>query len=121
MSVGQPPSDAPFGLEPNTAAGLAYLVPLVGGILMLAGGGTNRQVKWAAAQSIVIWGLYVGLQAVLDFLSTFVHAVVLVALLASLAWFVMWIWTFVSAFQGKETRVPAIDTMTERVFRAVLG
>ncbi len=45
MSVTQPPNDTPFGLEPNVAAGLAYLFGLVGGVVIMLGGGTNKFVQ----------------------------------------------------------------------------
>src|SRR6185437_8549238 len=50
----QPPitTDAPFGLQPNIAAFLAYFFNPVGAIIMMVGGGTNKYVKWAAAQAI---------------------------------------------------------------------
>ena len=70
MSVTEPPKDTPFGLEPNVAAGLAYLFTLLGGIIMLVGGGTNKFVKWAAAQSITMWGLST---FVLWFVLMFIH------------------------------------------------
>ena len=106
MSVTEPPKDTPFGLEPNVAAGLAYLFTLLGGIIMLVGGGTNKFVKWAAAQSITMWGVYFVLGFVFDVhsplgaLSDLVDACVIV-----------WIWTTVTGFQGKEVRVPGIDAI----------
>ena len=118
MSVTQPPKDTPFGLEPNVAAGLAYLFGLIGGLVMLLGGGTNRFVKWAAAQSIVIWGLYF----VLWFGLSLTHLWILFPIfwVIWILWLVIWIWTFVSGFQGKEVRVPVIDQLTESLFKSQL-
>jgi len=116
MSVTQPPKDTPFGLEPNVAAGLAYLFCLLGGIIMLVGGGTNRFVKWAAAQSITIWALYF----ILSFVLSFIHLWLLFPILWIIA-LVVWIWTTVSGFQGKEVRVPGIDSITQSVFKSVLS
>ena len=73
MSVTQPPSDAPFGLQPNIAAGLAYLLGIIGGIIMLVGGGTNKFVKWSAAQSIVLWAVYFIIWFVFTMLVSIVH------------------------------------------------
>ena len=61
----QAPTDTPFGLQPNIAAGLAYLFGLIGGIVILLGGGTNRMVKFAAAQSITMWAIYIVLSIAL--------------------------------------------------------
>ena len=115
MSITQPPKDTPFGLEPNVAAGLAYLFCLLGGIVMLVGGGTNRFVKWAAAQSIVIWGLYI----LIGFVLSFIHLWILYPILWVLA-FVVWLWTFISGFQGKEVRVPGVESLTQSIFKSQL-
>ena len=115
MAVTQPPKDTPFGLDANVAAGLAYLFCLLGGIIMLVGGGTNRFVKWAAAQSITLWALYI----VLGFVLQFVHLWILFPVLWILA-LVAWVWTFVTAFQGKEVRVPGVAELTNSIFKSQL-
>jgi uncharacterized membrane protein len=124
MSVSQPPTDTPFGLQPNVAAGLAYLLGLIGGIVMLVGGGTNKFVKWAAAQSITMWGLYCVIWIAWSFAMSLIHILVLffpVVWLIGVLWFVLWLWTFITAFQGKEVRVPVIDGLTESIFKSQLS
>ena len=123
MSVTQqPPSDAPFGLQPNVAAGLAYLLGLIGGIVMLVGGGTNKFVKWAAAQAIVFWAAYLILyMIVLPVLAFLLHGFIL--FLWWILWIVgviVWIWTFVTGFQGKEVRIPIIADLTQNLFKSML-
>lgn len=123
MSVTQqPPSDTPFGLQPNVAAGLAYLLGLIGGIVMLVGGGTNKFVKWAAAQSIVFWGAYlITYIIVLPILAFLLHGFII--FLWWVVWLVgviIWIWTFVTAFQGKEVRIPVIADLTQNLFKSAL-
>ncbi|MGC2650032.1 MAG: hypothetical protein WA304_04420 [Candidatus Cybelea sp.] len=120
MSVTEPPKDTPFGLEPNVAAGLAYLFWLPGGIVMLVGGGTNKFVKWAAAQSITMWGAYFVLYCALWFIAIIIHPFFFLAMLLGLLYFVLWIWTFVTGFQGKEVRIPVIDSITESIFKSQL-
>jgi uncharacterized membrane protein len=115
MSVSEPPKDTPFGLEQNVAAGLAYLFCLLGGIVMLVGGGTNKFVRWAAAQSIVIWVVYV----ILGFVFSFIHLWILYPILWILA-LIVWLWTFITAFQGKEVRVPGIAPLTQSIFKSYL-
>ena len=117
MSVSQPPSDTPFGLQPNVAAGLAYLFGIIGGIVMLVGGGTNAFVKWAAAQSITLWGVYIVLEFALVFLSGVVHILGLLLPLIGLLWFILWLWTMITAFQGKEVRVPVIADIATNIFK----
>lgn len=124
MSVTQPPSDAPFGLQPNLAAGLAYLLGLIGGIIMLVGGGTNKFVKWSAAQSITMWGLYIVIWVAWSFASSLIHVLLIlfpVMWLLGLVWFVLWIWTFVTGFQGKEVRIPVIEGLTQSIFKGQLS
>jgi uncharacterized membrane protein len=122
MSVTQPPKDTPFGLDQNVAAGLAYLFMLLGGIVMLAGGGTNRFVKWAACQSITLWALWWVLWWVIGilghgFLALLLLLVIWVLPLLGLG---LWLWTFISAFQGKEVRVPFVASITESIFKSIL-
>jgi uncharacterized membrane protein len=120
MSVTEPPKDTPFGLEPNVAAGLAYLFTLLGGIIMLVGGGTNKFVKWSAAQSITLWGATFVLYIAFWFIAMVIHPFFFLTMLLSLAYFVVWIWTTVTGFQGKEVRVPVIDGITESIFKSQL-
>lgn len=120
--VSQPPKDTPFGLDPNVAAGLAYLLGLIGGIIMLVGGGTNKFVKWAACQSITLSASYFALWIILDILAM-IHLGFLFIFypIIGLLFFVAWIWTWITAFQGKEVRLPLIADLTERFFGSQLA
>ena len=124
MSVTQqPPSDTPFGLDANVAAGLAYLFGLIGGIVMLVGGGTNKFVKWAAAQSITLWGALIAVHVVFGILASIIHVLFFllpVLWIIDILWLVLWVWTFVTGFQGKEVRVPVIAGFTESIFKSQL-
>lgn len=118
----QQPTDTPFGLAPNVAAGLAYLLGLLGGIIMLVGGGTNAFVKWAAAQSITFWGLYLVVSIALPIVGAILHMwslFFLVERLWQLLGLVVWLYTFIMAFQGKEVRLPVIADLTAKLFPAV--
>ena len=125
-----PPKDTPFGLEPNVAAGLAYLLGIVGGIIMLVGGGTNKFVKWAAAQSITMWALYFVIYIavmIIDVILGMIHMwalvpiIGLVVMLIGLVYIVLWLWTTIFAFQGKEVRLPVIADLTTKFFGSQLG
>ena len=126
----QSPSDTPFGLEPNVAAGLAYLLSVIGGVIMLVGGGTNRFVKWAACQSITLFGVCVAWNIVVAVVDTFlsmihlwplIGIVALVSMLVGILFFVAWLWTWITAFQRKEVRLPVIADLTERFFGSQLA
>ena len=123
MSVSQPPSDAPFGLQPNVAAGLAYLFTILGGIIFLVGGGTNKFVKFSAAQSITFWVSFIVVWIAFQVIIVLTHLYFLgiIFLLLWLLSIVVWIWTTVSGFQGKELRLPFIADMTENIFKSVLA
>lgn len=117
----QAPPDSPYGLQPNVAAGLAYLFGLIGGVVIYLGGGTNRMVKWAAAQSITMWGLYIAISIVLRFAAGLIPGLWLLVLpligIIGLVWFILWLWTFITAFQGKEVDVPVIGGLTRSIFK----
>ncbi len=118
----QQPTDTPFGLQPNVAAGLAYLLGILGGIIMLVGGGTNGFVKWAAAQSITFWGLYIVVMIALPIIGGVLHMwglFFLIARLWQLLGLIVWLATFITAFQGKELRLPVIADLTTRLFPGV--
>jgi uncharacterized membrane protein len=128
--VNQSPKDTPFGLDPNVAAGLAYLLGLIGGIIMLVGGGTNRFVKWAACQSITLSAVYIGWYIVVGVVDAIlgmghlwplIAIVGLVSMIVSILFLVAWLWTWITAFQGKEVRLPFVADLTERFFGSQLA
>lgn len=117
-----PPKDTPFGLEPNIAAGLAYLLGIVGGIVILVGGGSNAQTRKAAAQSIVMWAGFIVLFIALDVLSSALFSallalVALVHLALTVLSIVAWLWTSIASFQGKDVNVPIVLGIASSVFK----
>jgi uncharacterized membrane protein len=118
-----PPKDTPFGLEPNVASGLAYLLGMVGGIVMFVAGGTNPQTRRAAAQSIVMWAAFIALFIVLDILTSAMPFSVMLAIGAlvhlalALLSIAAWIWTSVASFQGKDVRVPIVSGIASSIFK----
>jgi|SRR5579863_1337198 len=120
--VNQP--NTPFGLDPKVAAGLAYLLGVIGGIVMLVGGGTDKFVKWAACQSITFFVCVFLLYWVLGWV--FIFAAFLGALIIPVFWIIRlgilvgWLYLSIMAFQGKEIRLPIIGNLTESLFGSVL-
>jgi len=123
--VSQPQKDTPFGLEPNLAAGLAYLLSIIGGVVMLAGGGTNRFVRFAACQSITFFLAWVVIRVASGVLAMFLHFLWLflipLYLVIGLVFFVAWIYLWINAFQGKEVRLPIIGDLTQSLFGTMLA
>lgn len=119
------PKDTPFGLEPNVAAGLAYLFTLIGGVVMLAGGGTNRFVKWAACQAITFFIVYVAVYIAIDMIGLVLHflwaLMGLISMVVGLLFFIGWLYLVITAFQGKEVRLPVIGDLTQQIFGSMLG
>jgi uncharacterized membrane protein len=127
----QPPTtkDTPFGLEPNIAAFLAYFFGVIGGIIILVGGGTNKFTKWAAAQSItfaitavVVWIAYFIVNALGLMLLHLIWFPVgtLLYFVIVIAFAVAWFYTWISALQGKEVRLPIVADFTTKLFASQL-
>jgi len=123
--VNQPPADTPFGLDANVAAGLAYLLGIIGGIVMLVGGGTNKFVKWAACQSITFFVgvllLYWIIGWVFLFASFLAMLIIPIFWILRLAILVGWLYLSIMAFQGKEVRLPIVGDLTACIFKSVLA
>ncbi len=120
MAIGTP-TDAPFGLQPNIAAGLAWVFGIIGGLIMLFGGGTNRFVKIAAAQSTVLWGGYFVLMVALNIIVAIVHFLAIIVLVVSLAAIVLWIYTTIMGFTGKDIRLPFVAPFAAKIFATQLA
>ena len=123
MSVTQPPKDTPFGLDQNIAAGLAYLFGIIGGVVMLLGGGTNKFVRWAAAQSIVLWATFIILYWVVTIIMGALHLWLFffpVWMVLRILGLILWLWTFITAFQNKEVNVPIVGDLTRNIFKSYL-
>lgn len=104
-----PPSQpAPMG---GSAAGsnkktytiLAYVFGWIGGLIFLFVGKDDPDVKWNAANSIIIFG---GLSIVMLILS-FIPPIAILVLLLWLVGFVYWVIFLVQALQGNGERIPA--------------
>jgi uncharacterized membrane protein len=123
----QPTTDAPFGLQPNIAAGLAYAFTWLGGLIMLFGGGTNKMVKWAAAQAITLFIFFIAAYIALIILSIvlgMIHLGVISAILSlvlMLAWFGSWVYTVIMGFQGKDIRLPYVSQVAQQLFGSQLA
>ena len=116
----QPTTDAPFGLQPNIAAGIGWIFGIIGGLIMLFGGGTNRFVKHAAAQSVVLWGGYFVIMIALSVLTMVIHILGLLSLLVAAVAFVAWIYTTIMGFTGKDVTLPVVGPLAAQIFASQL-
>jgi uncharacterized membrane protein len=120
--MSQTPSSAPFGLAPNVAAALAYAFGLPGGIVMLVAGGNDKTVKWAAAQSIVMWAIFTVLWLAIPAIAvaTRLSMINFLATFAAAVWLLLWVWTSATAYRGIALRMPVFSTIAEALFKPVL-
>ncbi len=120
--MNQTHSSAPFGLAPNVAAALAYAFGIPGGIVMLVAGGNDKTVKWAAAQSIVMWAvftiLWLAIPAVA--IATRLSMINFLAGLAGAVWLLLWVWTSVTAYRGIVLRMPVFSTIAVLLFKPII-
>src|SRR5579864_5942051 len=106
-----PPSQpAPVGGTPSTEGGnkktytiLAYVLGWITGLIFLFVGKDDPDVKWNAANAVVVFG---GL-SVISLVLSFIPVVNVLTILLSLVGFVLWIIFLVQAIQGNGERIQA--------------
>ena len=113
------------GLEPTTAAALAYVVGPLSGVLMLIVERSSGYVRFHAWQSIIglgsLWAIGLVLY-LLAFLALFVSAsgfrvMLWLAGLTWLAWVLLWIFCLVKAATGETWRMPVAGALAGRKAR----
>ena len=97
------------GSNKKTYTILAYVLGWIGGLIFLFVGKDDPDVKWNAAQSLVIFG---GLSIVILILS-FIPFVNFVGLLLWLVGFIYWVVFLIQSLQGNGEKIqaPVIGTM----------
>jgi uncharacterized membrane protein len=107
-----PPSQpAPLGGMPSAAGSnkktytiLAYVLGWIGGLIFLFVGKDDPDVKWNAANSIVVFG---GLSIVI-FIVSLIPVVQLLVFPLWLIGFIYWVIFLVKSLQGNGERIPAL-------------
>jgi uncharacterized membrane protein len=94
---------APAGSNKKTYTILAYALGWIGGLIFLFVGKDDPDVKWNAAQSLVIFG---GLTIVIIILG-FIPFIQLIAFLFWIVGFIFWVIFLVQSLQGNGERIPA--------------
>ena len=105
-----PPQPTPMGGSPSAVGGnkktytiLAYVLGWIGGLIFLFVGKDDPDVKWNAANSLVIFG---GLSVVILILS-FIPVINFLVFVLWLVGFVYWVIFLVQSLQGNGERIPA--------------
>ncbi len=104
------------GLAPNVAALLAYLFGWLGGLVFILIEKDNKFVRFHAFQSLFLTGAMIAAY-ILYFILAFVlpSGIVMILLpILGLGIAIVWILMLVSAFQGKETRLPIIGDIAHK-------
>jgi uncharacterized membrane protein len=105
-----PPSQpAPMGGMPAAGSNkktytiLAYVLGWIGGLIFLFVGKDDPDVKWNAANSLVVFGSL----SVLIIVLSFIPVVNLLVLVLWLVGFIYWVIFLIQALQGTGQRIPA--------------
>ncbi len=122
----RPPSGTPggsgapstTGLDTNVASMLAYLLMWVSGLVLFLIEKEDREVRFHAAQSVIVWGaltalwIVVGIVSFVPFLG--VLLVILALLLFGLGGLLLWIFMLVQAYQGRHVKLPIAGDLAEQ-------
>ena len=113
-----------MGLDANVAAGLSYLLSLVGGLIFYFGEKYNQFVRFSAMQSIIFSVSTIALVFVLFILQVIFTATIFLSPLAFALFCLTFLLIFagaavhlilaVFAFQGKTMRLPVIATYADK-------
>ena len=115
---GATPGAAAAGMTDNAASALCYVLGLVTGILflVLAPYNQNRTIRFHAFQSIflnVAWILFWMVFNIV-FVALHMFSLLFLSSLISLAFFVLWIYMIITAFQGKTVVLPVIGPIAQK-------
>jgi uncharacterized membrane protein len=122
LGAGAPPVAAGAGLTENAAAALCYVLTFITGILFLVlePYNKNRNIRFHAFQAIflgvgwiAIWIAIGILFAMMGSLGFFFGYLALRSLIG-LAFFVLWIYLIVMAYQGKTVVLPIIGPLAQK-------
>ncbi len=116
------------GLEDNAASALCYVLGFITGILFLVlePYKNNRTIKFHAFQSIFLSVGVILIRIVLTILFTavgysmglgMIGLLGLFSLLVSLAFFALWLFMIISAYQGKQIVLPIIGPLAQQQAR----
>ena len=109
----------PTGLSDNAASGIAYitLIPAIV-FLVIEPFKNSSYVRFHAWQSIFFFVAWAVIDILIGIVQSIVPSAVFLTLtvlqLVGLAIFVVWIYLFVSAFNGKRVKLPIIGDMAEK-------
>jgi uncharacterized membrane protein len=119
---GGPPfstSAAGAGFSDRTAAALCYALLVITGIvfLVLEPYNRNRTIRFHAFQAIFLGLAWIVISAAVNIVFGAIHpltALLFLSPLVSLAFFVLWIYMIITAYQGRTVVLPVIGPLAQQ-------
>ena len=116
---GAAPGVAAAGMTDNAASALCYVLGLITGILflVLAPYNQNKTIRFHAFQSIfmsVACILFSMVFNIIIFSGLHMFSLLFLSPLISLAFFVLWIYMIITAYQGKTVVLPVIGPIAQK-------
>jgi uncharacterized membrane protein len=122
---GPPQPAASTGVDKRTGAFLSYLAIWVTGIIFLFVGKNDPDVKYHAAQSVVVFGSLTVLQIVISIASNFLGVIAILGFIVWVIEVILWLYCMYKAWTGGGARfeAPIVGSMarpyTEQLMNAV--
>ncbi len=119
-----PSQPSSTGMQPNVAAGLAFLFSWLGGLIFLLLEKQSQWVRFWAAQALVVGIGVVALSIVIQILVRIPGLGVLIALLSMFLWLgvlVFVIYGAIQAFTGKTWEIPVVAPYARTLMTKIGG
>ena len=114
---GAAPGAAVAGMTDNAASALCYVLGLITGILflVLAPYNQNKTIRFHAFQSIFLSVAWIVFWMVINIVFSALHmwSLLFLSPLIGLAFFILWIYMIISAYQGKKVVLPVIGPIAQ--------
>jgi uncharacterized membrane protein len=111
------PAPAATGMTDSAASALCYVLGLVTGILflVLAPYNQNKTIRFHAFQSIFLSIAWIVVSMVINIVFGALHmwSLLFLSPLIGLAFFVLWIYMIITAYQGKKVVLPVIGPIAQ--------
>lgn len=122
VGSGSPPAAGAAGLTENAAAALCYVLTFITGILFLVlePYNRNRNIRFHAFQAIFLGVAWIAIWIVVGILFAMIGSLgfffgyLALRSLIGLAFFVLWIYMIVMAYQGKVVVLPIIGPLAQK-------
>jgi uncharacterized membrane protein len=116
--AGATPGPAATGMTDNAASALCYVLGLITGILFLVLAPYNQKktIRFHAFQSIFLNIAWIVFWMVFNFglLALGLYSLFFLTPLIGLAFFILWIYMIISAYQGKTVVLPVIGPIAQK-------